>query len=221
MDAIAAKYRILLADDHILIRHGIKKIIEQDETFEVVGEVSNGKELMEALEQTLVDLIILDISMPGTGGLEAIEMVKAKYPDIRILMLTMHKKKQYFYNAMSAGADGYLIKDDSEEELLVALEKVVSGKRYISPFMIDDFADDVALIYSGKAKSPFQDLTKREKEILHLVVKGFTSRKMAEHLNISQRTVDHHRSNLLRKLDGKNSVDLVNFAVRHGFAGPE
>jgi DNA-binding NarL/FixJ family response regulator len=136
-------------------------------------------------------------------------------------MLTMHKNKQYFYNAMAAGADGYLMKDDSDEELLVAVEKVISGKSYISPNMVEDFADDVINMYRTEKKSPFQELTKREREILQLVVKGYTSKKMAEHLNLSQRTIDHHRSNLLRKFNRKNSIDLVNYAVRHGFASAE
>ncbi len=211
------QYRILVADDHVLIRHGIKNIIKKNEQFAVVGEVSNGKQLMSFLEDSEIDLIILDISMPDIGGMEAIGLVKNKYPWIKILMLTMHKNKQYFYNAMAAGADGYLMKDDSDEELLVAITKVLSGKSYISPYMTDDFADDVINMYRNERRTPFQEMTKREKEILQLVVQGFTSKQMAEQLNLSQRTIDHHRSNLLRKFDRKNSVDLVNYAVRNGF----
>ncbi|HBG19738.1 MAG TPA: DNA-binding response regulator [Desulfobulbaceae bacterium] len=213
--------RILLADDHVLIRHGIKNIMKKDLRLNVIGEANNGKELLSFLESSEVDLIILDISMPGIGGMEVIGVVKNKYPWIKILILTMHKNKQYFYNAMSAGADGYLMKDDSDEELLVAIEKVAAGKSYISPFMVEDFADDVVNMYRNDKKSPFQELTRREKEILQLVVKGFTSKKMAEHLHLSQRTIDHHRSNLLRKFNRKNSVDLVNYAVRNGFITSE
>ena len=211
-------FRLLLADDHVLIRHGIKNIIKKNDEYQVVGEVSNGKELMVFLEDCEVDMIILDISMPGIGGMEATGLVKSKYPKIKILMLTMHKNKQYFYNAMASGADGYLMKDDSDQELLIALEKVLSGKSYLSPYIVDDFADDVIKMYRTEKKSPFQELTKREKEILQLVVQGYTSRKMAEQLNLSQRTIDHHRSNLLRKFNRKNSIDLVNYAVRNGFA---
>jgi DNA-binding NarL/FixJ family response regulator len=214
-------YRILLADDHVLIRHGIKNITNKDEKFRVVGEVGNGKELMEFLKTSEVEIVILDISMPGIGGMEAIGLVKRQYPLVKILMLTMHKNKQYFYNAMSAGADGYLMKDDSDEELLVALNKILSGKSYISPSMTDDFADDVISMYRNEKKSPFQEMTKREKEILQLVVQGYTSKKIAKQLNLSQRTIDHHRSNLLRKFKRKNSVDLVNYAVRNGFVNVE
>lgn len=214
-------FKVLLADDHVLIRHGIKNIIKKNDQFAVVGEVSSGKELMSFLENSETDLIILDISMPDIGGMEAIGLVKNKYPWIKILMLTMHKNKQYFYNAMAAGADGYLMKDDSDEELLVAITKVLSGKSYISPYMTDDFADDVINMYRNERRTPFQELTKREKEILQLVVQGLTSKKMAEQLNLSQRTIDHHRSNLLRKFNRKNSVDLVNYAVRNGFVTNE
>lgn len=215
------QYQILLADDHVLIRHGIKNIIKKNDQFAVVGEVSNGKQLMGFLEDSEIDLIILDISMPDIGGMEAIGLVKSKYPWIKILMLTMHKNKQYFYNAMAAGADGYLMKDDSDDELLIAITKVLSGKSYISPYMTDDFADDVINMYRNERRTPFQELTKREKEILQLVVQGFTSKQMAEQLNLSQRTIDHHRSNLLRKFNRKNSVDLVNYAVRNGFVTSE
>ncbi|MCP3889361.1 MAG: response regulator transcription factor [Desulfobulbaceae bacterium] len=214
-------YNVLLADDHVLIRHGIKNIIKQDEKYLIVGEASNGKELMGFLEDSEVDMIILDISMPGINGMEAISLVKKKYPWIKILMLTMHKNKQYFYNAMAAGADGYLMKDDSDEELLVAITKVLSGRSYISPYIADDFADDVITLYRNEKRSPFQELTKRENEVLQLVVKGYTSKKMAVELNLSQRTIDHHRSNLLRKFKRKNSVDLVNYAVRNGFVTTE
>jgi DNA-binding NarL/FixJ family response regulator len=213
----AENCRILLADDHVLIRHGIKNIIKKNDNFQIIGEVSNGGELIAFLETGEVDLIILDISMPGIGGMEAVGLVKAKYSEVKVLMLTMHKNKQYFYNAMTAGADGYLMKDDSEAELLVAIEKVMSGKNYISPYMADDFANDVINMYRNEKKSPLRALTKREKEVLQLVVSGYTSKRIAAHLELSQRTVDHHRSSLLRKFDKKNSVDLVNYAVRNGF----
>lgn len=208
---------ILLADDHVLIRYGIKNIIKMNDKLRVVGEVSSGEEIIGFLKDSEVDMIILDISMPGIGGMAAAKLIKSKYPRIKILMLTMHKNKQYFYNAMAAGADGYLMKDDSDQELLIAIDKVLSGKSYISPHMIDDFADDVISMYRTEKKSPFHELTKREEEVLQLVVQGYTSKKMAEQLQLSQRTIDHHRSNLLRKFNRKNSIDLVNYAVRNGF----
>lgn len=212
--------KILLADDHVLIRHGIKNLLSQSTKCEVVGEASDGEELIAMLERLSADLVILDISMPRIGGLEAIAMVRERCPDMKILIFTMHKSKQHFYHAMMAGADGYLVKDDSEDDLMKAIDRIATGKTYISPFLAEDFADDVINVYRREKKSPFQELTKREREILQLVVDGNTSRQIADKLKLSPRTVDHHRSNLLRKFNMKNSVDLVNYAVHNGFASP-
>lgn len=221
MEPTGRKYRIVLADDHALILHGIKRIIQAHPALLVVGEASGGGELMRLLEQVDVDLIILDITMPEGGGMETISKVKSMYSLTKILILTMHKNKQYFYNAMSAGADGYLLKDDPDQELLIAINKVICGKSYISPFMAADFADDVISMYRNDGKTPFKKLTRRERDILQLLVEGLTSRQMAERLQLSQRTVDHHRSSLLRKFNRKNSIDMVNYAVRNGFLPAE
>jgi DNA-binding NarL/FixJ family response regulator len=209
-----------LADDHVLIRHGLKNIINKNASLLVEGEVSNGKELMAFLVNHEVDLVILDISMPEIGGMEAVSLIKQKYPLVKILMLTMHKNKQYFYDAMAAGADGYLMKDDPDDQLQLALEKILSGKSYITPYMVEDFADDVISMYRDKKKSPLQKLTKREKEILQLLVDGHTSKIMAVRLKLSQRTIDHYRSSLLRKFNKKNSAELVQYAVRNGLVAP-
>lgn len=217
MDSSKKLYTILLADDHTLIRRGIRNLICNNPALEVIGEVGDGEELLEFLETTQPELLILDISMPKLTGIEAVSRVKKKYPKIKILMLTMHKNKQYFYHAMSAGADGYLMKEDSDEELLLAIKRIQDGKSYLSPFLSQDFADDVISAYRNNRSSPFETLTNREREVLNLVVEGHTSKVMADMLCLSPRTVDHHRANLLRKFDMKNSVDLVNFAIRNGF----
>lgn len=220
MSGTKSHYRILLADDHALIRHGIRNLISNNPALEVIGEVGDGEELLDFLQTNVPDLLILDISMPKLTGIEAVSKVKKLYPAIKILMLTMHKNKQYFYHAMSAGADGYLMKEDSDEELLLAIKRIQDGKSYLSPFLSQDFADDVISAYRNNRSSPFETLTKREREVLNLVVEGHTSKIMAEMLHLSPRTIDHHRANLLRKFDMKNSVDLVNFAVRNGFVTP-
>ena len=208
--------RIVLADDHSLIRHGIKNLIGKNSKLLVVGEVSDGEELLAFLETETVDMVILDISMRKINGVEVAGMVKKKYAGIKILMLTMHDNQQIFYNAMIAGADGYLLKDDSGEELLVAIEKIQKGKKYISPMLSDGVTDDIFRMYRDGKKNLHQELSKREKQVLQLVVDGHTSKEMAEQLGLSPRTIDHHRSRLLKKLNKKNSVDLVNFAVRSG-----
>jgi DNA-binding NarL/FixJ family response regulator len=220
MGSMQLQYTILLADDHTLIRHGIRNLISNNPALKVIGEVGDGEELLEFLKTTQPELLILDISMPKLTGIEAVSSVKKLYPDIKILMLTMHKNKQYFYHAMSAGADGYLLKEDSDEELLLAIKRIQDGKSYLSPFLSQDFADDVISAYRNNRSSPFETLTNREREVLNLVVEGHTSKVMATMLCLSPRTIDHHRANLLRKFDMKNSVDLVNFAVRNGFVTP-
>lgn len=221
MDQGIEKYRIVLADDHALIRHGIKNIISQDGRMEIVGEVGNGEELLNTLAGKTVDLLILDISMPKISGIDLTEILKKRYPSMKILILTMHKSKQFLHRAISAGADGYLVKSDSDKEILLAIEKIEQGKTYISPYLADDFTEDVLQAYRDPAASPFKNLTKREKQILSLVVDGYTSKAMAAKLNLSPRTVDHHRANLLKKFDMKNSVDLVNFAIRNGYVALE
>lgn len=215
------RYTVVLADDHTLIRRGLKNIIHQQPHLHVIGEAKTGEELLSLLEEQQPNLIVLDISMPEVGGLEAVGIIKKKYPTVKVLMLTMHKKKQYFYHAMAAGADGYLLKNDRDGELLRAIEKIESGKTYVSPLLSDDFTDDVITAYRDQKSSPFQALTKREKQVLTMVVQGQTSRMMANKLCLSPRTIDHHRSNLLKKFNMKNSVDLVNFTIRHGFVDPD
>jgi DNA-binding NarL/FixJ family response regulator len=221
MESSKKSYTVLLADDHVLIRHGIKNILKKNQELEVIGEVSNGEELIEFLKKQVPDLIILDISMPKISGTEAVSIVKKRYPQVKILMLTMHKNKQFFYHSMSSGADGYLMKDDSDEELLLAINKVQNGKTYISPILSDDFAADVISAHRNHQTTPFRGLTNREYEVLQLVVEGYTSKDVAEKLCLSPRTVDHHRSKLLKKFNLRNSADMVSYAVRNGFVRPD
>ena len=216
-----SRYRIVLADDHVLIRHGIKNIIAREAHLEIAGEVEDGEELLVYLEKDLPELVILDISMPKINGVELTRKLKRKYPSLKILMLTMHKNKQFFYQAMSAGADGYLVKSDSESELLLAVHKIRTGNTYISPYLLDDFTDDVVKAYRNQESATPDALTRREKQVLAMVVDGLTTREVAAELNLSPRTIDHHRSNLLKKFNLKNSVDLVKYAVRHGYAEVE
>ncbi|MGA7276483.1 MAG: response regulator transcription factor [Desulfocapsaceae bacterium] len=217
MAQMGSKYRIMLADDHVLIRHGIKNIIAQDPGMEIIAEVSDGDDLLDALNKTPADLLILDISMPRTSGIDLTEVVKARFPSMKVLILTMHKNQRYLHRAISAGADGYLVKSDSSREIMSAVDKIREGSTYISPQLADEFTEDILQAYRNPTANRFRDMTKREKQILDLVVAGHTSKAMAAKLNLSPRTVDHHRSNLLKKFEMKNSVDLVNFAIRNGY----
>ncbi len=214
-------YRIVIADDHVLIRQGIKSIISQDKSLEVIGEAVDGKDLLNILRDTHPDMVILDISMPHINGLEALGRIRDIYPNIRILILTMHGNNQYFFHAITAGAHGYLMKDDSDTELLSAIRTVQQDRTYVSPQLAKDVTDEMVSAYRDKRDLPLVQLTSREKQVLQLVVKGHTSKQMADVLCLSPRTVDHHRARLLKKFKMKNTVDLVNYVLQNSIVVPE
>jgi DNA-binding NarL/FixJ family response regulator len=213
-------YQVLLADDHVLIRHGIKKIIESEPSLEVIGQVGDGLELLNFMKETTPDIVLLDISMPNLRGIEAIGEAKKICPDVKILILTMHKSKQYLCHAMSAGADGYVLKEDSDTELLAAIKEVIKGNVFISPVLSKEFTStDVELCRKTK-NFPAESLTPRERQVLKMVAEGRTSRDIAELLSISTRTVEHHRANLLKKLNIGNTADLIKYAIDKGYILP-
>lgn len=201
-------YRIILADDHYLIRNGIKTMIAQEAGLHVISEAADGQELLDILKENQPDMVILDISMPQVNGIEALKQIHALYPEIRMLVLTMHSNVQYCYHALSAGAHGYLLKDDSATELLPAILQVRDGKVYVSPQLAPEF--------SWKNDEKIR-LTPREKEVLEMVTRGLTTKKIAAKLCLSPRTVEHHRSNILKKFKKKNSVDLINYVVKNPY----
>ena len=212
-------YRIVLADDHVLLRQGLKKILEKTADLEVVGEAGNGIELLHLLRKLNSRMVILDISMPNMRGIEALHEIKTIRSDLKILILTMHKDKEYLHQAISAGADGYLLKEDADTELFSAIETVRQGKIYLSPYFTNDLADEWAKIHRGESK-PFSEperLTTREKEILKLIAEGKSSKEIAELLFISVRTVEHHRANIMNKLNLKKTASLVQYAIQKGY----
>jgi DNA-binding NarL/FixJ family response regulator len=207
-----SRYRIVLADDHILLRTGLKSILEKMSGLEVVGEAGDGLELLKLLRKLKADIIILDISMPNLRGIEAIHEIKAIHPGLKTLILTMHKDKEYLHQAISAGADGYLLKEDADTELFSAIETVRKGKIYVSPHLANDLVDEWAKIRRGDAKplSEPERLTTREKEILKLIAEGKSSKEIADLLCISVRIVEHHRANLMSKLNMKKLPNWSN-----------
>jgi len=208
----------VLADDHALIRHGVKKMIEEDPGLKVVGEAADGLELIELLKTTPADLAILDISMPNLRGIEAIREVRKICPAIKVLMLTMHKGEQYLCSSFASGADGYLLKEDSDTELLPAIARVLQGELYISPNLSNEFPEDVIASCSSRSDRSGEILTPREKQILQLVAEGVTSRDIADKLDISKRTVEHHRANMMKKLNIKRVADLIKYAIGRGLS---
>lgn len=211
-------YRIILADDHAMFRQGIKNILESVKDLEVVGEASNGFELLELLGQLTPDMVILDISMPQMRGIEATREIKMISSDIKVLILTMHKDMEYVYSAMSAGAEGYLVKEDADTELFAAIEKLRNQGHYLSPLLSSEVAFEL-IQASDKGESPTtsDSLTTREREVLKLIAEGTPNKEIADLLYISIRTVENHRTNIMRKLGIKQTANLVKYALRKGY----
>jgi DNA-binding NarL/FixJ family response regulator len=209
--------KIVLADDHALLRQGIRKIIENEEGLEVIGEVGDGLELISFLNRQRTNLVLLDISMPNVRGIEVINEIRRAQPGVKVLMLTMHNNREYLYAAISAGADGYLLKENSDEELITAIKQVMEGETYISSALSADFSEDLVQFYRKNKKLPFEHLTNREREILKMVAEGKTSREIADLLYISLRTVEHHRANIMRKMKFASVADLIKYALDKGY----
>jgi DNA-binding NarL/FixJ family response regulator len=211
-------YRIILADDHVMFRQGIRKILEKSKGLEVVGEAGDGLKLLELLKEVTTDMVILDISMPNLRGVEATKEIKMILPDVKVLILTMHKEKEYVYHAISAGAKGYLLKEDADTELFAAVEKIRQGGSYISPLLSDELTDELIQTYhKGQLRTPSEPLTVREREILKLVAEGISNKEIADLLFISVRTVENHRANIMRKLNISNTANLIKYAIRKGY----
>ena len=220
---MASPFSILLADDHVMFRRGVRRIIQSINDVEVVGEASDGFELLELLKKTSPQLVIMDISMPNLRGLEATREIKIIDPKVKVLILTMHKDKEYLYHAFSAGAEGYLLKEDADSELLSAIDTLRRGGTYISPLLSTQLAD----LFMQKSRpgtdpmpSPRELLTTREREIIKLIAEGKSSKEVADLLFISSRTVQHHRANIMRKLNLKKTADLVKYALQKGYTAP-
>ncbi len=212
-----SSYRLVLADDHSLLRSGLKRILAERNDIDVVGEARDGIELLDLLKQVSPHLVILDISMPRLGGLEAIREIRALRPGLPILILTMHR--EFLHQAMGAGANGYLMKDNAREELFAAIEAIRDGRTYISPLFSAQLESDWVQTCRGKPEIVSQEpLTTREREVLKLMCEGKSSREIAELLFISPRTVEHHRTNMMEKLKFKKAVDLIKYAVSKGYA---
>lgn len=212
-------YKILLADDHALFRQGLKRILSEAADLEVIGEVADGLELLKLLNKIKPHMIILDISMPNIRGIEAIPEIKSINPDAKILVLTMHRDMEYLHQTISSGADGYLLKEDADNELFFAINKIKQGRIYVSPKLSEYLTEDWAKMHRGEHDSSFEAelLTKREREILKLVAEGKSSKEIASLLNISIRTVEHHRANMMGKLNLQNIADLIKYAIRKNY----
>jgi len=205
-------YRILLADDHSLLREAIKNSIEEVPGLKVIGEAGDGVDLMRLLSRTTPDLIILDISMPNLPGLDAAKIIKARNPDIKILILTMHKSGEFLRRALAVGIEGYLLKENALADLVTAIETIRRGGNYISSLLGGKILrEGIGLRLSGEVLSP------REIEILKLVAQGKSSKEIADSLSLSIMTVYNHRVNIKNKLNLKKNAELVRYAIENGY----
>ncbi len=211
------KLRILLGDDHTLVRQGIKKILEERPDWEVIAEASDGREAVrEALEQE-PDIAILDIGMPSLNGIEATRQIVRRTAAVRVLILSMHADEAYIIQALKAGARGYLLKDSADADLLRGVAAVSSGKSFFSPAVSKVMLDDYVRHLADKGLSDRYDtLSEREREIFQLIAEGRSNKAIAELLSVSPATIETHRAHILQKLDVHNTAELVLYAVRHG-----
>ena len=208
----AKSIRILLADDHSVVRHGFRRILDAQEDMEVVGEVSNGREAVEQAAALQPDLIIMDVTMPELNGIEATRRIAEIVPRARVLALSMHRDPVYVREILRAGARGYLLKDSSEVDLVSAIRAVAQGEGYLSPAVSEAVLSD----YRKHVTNPIDLLTSREREVLQLVAEGKTNKEIATGLNLSVYTVEAHRGKIMEKLNLHSVSEMVRFAIRNG-----
>ncbi len=214
--------RILIAEDHTIVRKGLCSILKNEKDIDVVGEAENGKEAIKQVEELIPDIVVMDISMPLLNGLEATLQIKKRFPEVKVLILTMHTSEEYVSEILKAGASGYIVKKAAPEELVSAIHAVSQGNSFLSPSVsksvIKKFLQ-VAGAEAGLEKSSL--LTEREREVLQLIAEGYSTRKIADLLFISVKTVEAHRSHIMEKLDLHNIADLTRYAIRTGIISSE
>jgi DNA-binding NarL/FixJ family response regulator len=192
-------------------------MIETQSDLDVSGEAGDGLELLKLIRDDTPDMVLVDVAMPRLRGIEAVREIRSTYPDIRILVVTMHNNREYIYHAFAAGADGYLLKEDSDSELLLAIKTIRHGRKYLSPLLQQDLPENlIFLLQHGNNPAP-PVLTTREAEVLKLVAEGAANKDIADILCISNRTVEHHRASIMKKLQLKSLADLVKYAIRKGY----
>jgi DNA-binding NarL/FixJ family response regulator len=210
---------VLVADDHGIVREGLRRLVESEIDLEVCGEARDGREVLERVEECKPEVVVLDISMPGLGGLETLERLRSSYPDVKVILLSVHGDPPFIQSALALGADGYVLKNGRAAEIVSAIRAVVKGGSYFSPVVAREI---VVQMRAPQARSPepFSVLSGREREVLHLIAEGFSAKEVAQQLEISTKTVEAHRTSLMRKLGVRKATELVRYALRHGLIEP-
>ena len=209
--------KIVIAEDHTILREGLRMLLSSNPDFEVVGEAQDGLEAIRSVETCKPDLVLMDLSMPRMNGVGAIQEIKKQSPSTKILVLTVHKTEEYILTTLKAGADGYVLKDATHSELMLAIENVFSGRSYLSPGIsekvIEGYLEGRKTV---KSSTSWDTLTQREREILKMIAEGYKNKDIADYLCISAKTVEKHRANLMKKLDLHSASSLTAFAMDKG-----
>lgn len=209
--------RILIADDHAIVREGLKRIVTSADDMEVVGEAADGTEVMQHVRGSDFDVLVLDLSMPGRSGMELIKLVRGEKPKLRILVLSMHEELQYAVRAIKSGASGYLTKESAPLQLIQVLRKIAAGGAFIST----DVAEQLALgSMLGGSAAAHEKLTDREFEVFRFIAVGMSVTDIAVHLNLSAKTISTHKANLMQKMSLQNQSELIRYAIKHGITEP-
>jgi len=208
--------RILLADDHKIVRDGLRNLLEKDPDIVVVGEAEDGREALQLARKLSPDVVIMDIAMPDLNGIEATRQILSEVRNVKVVALSMHSDKRYVSEMLKAGAAGYLLKDCAFEELITAIRTIVKGKIYLSPGIAGVVIDDYIRKGSNTDSSVFTILSDREREVLQLMAEGRATKDVATHLNVSIKTVETHRTHIMTKLDIHSIAELTKYAIREG-----
>ncbi len=212
-----SKIKVLLAEDHTIVRKGLRALLDDEADIEVVGEAENGREALDQVQQASPDIVLMDILMPVLNGLEATRQIKKDFPEVKVLILTMHTSEEYIFQILQAGASGYLVKQTAPTELVLAIRAVHRGESFLSPLVsknvIKEYIRQAEMM--GQQNS-YDNLTNREREVLQLLAEGHSNQAVAELLHISVKTVKTHRMHLMEKLNLHTMVELIKYAIRKG-----
>jgi len=211
-----SKIRLLLVDDHEIVRAGLRMLFSAEPTVEIIGEAASGEAAVAAVEDLEPDVVLMDVAMPGIGGVEATRRIKASHPQVAVLALTMHEDEEYFFEMLAAGASGYVPKRAAPDDLMSAINIVRQGDVYIYPSLARLLVKDFLHRSEASAPETREELTPREQEVLTFIAEGYSNREIADVLVISVKTVDRHRENIMRKLQLHNRVELVKYAIEKG-----
>jgi two-component system response regulator NreC len=211
------KITVILAEDHTIVRKGIRSLLDNEVDIEVIGEAENGREAIEKVEQLSPDIILMDSTMPILNGLEATRQIGKRFPEVKVLVLTMHTNEEYIFQFLQVGASGYLVKQSAPNELVAAIHAVFQGDYYLSPSISKTVIEEyVRQAKAAGSEDSYETLTDREREVLQLITEGYSNREVAEQLHISVKTVGVHRINLMHKLNIHNMTELTKYAIRKG-----